>query len=63
MNYSIALGLGMAGTVEANVNDGGANVLRGYRGAFYFATSCAFLGFLLVVFFVRTNSKGQAGAH
>lgn len=61
VNYSIALGLGMAGTVEVYVNDGGADVLEGYRGAFYFGTCVAFVGFLLVVAFVRTNSTGQGG--
>jgi len=61
VNYSIALGLGMAGTVEVYVNDGGADVLNGYRGAFYFGTCVAFVGFLMVLFFVRTNSTGQAG--
>lgn len=61
VNYSIALGLGMAGTVETYVNNGGANVLEGYRGAFYFGTCSAFVGFLLVVSSVRTNSTGQAG--
>ena len=34
-NYSIAIGLGVAGTVESNVNKGGMEVLRGYRGAWY----------------------------
>lgn len=61
VNYSIALGLGMAGTVEVYVNNGGADVLEGYRGAFYFGTCVAFTGFLLVVFCVRTNSTASSG--
>ncbi len=61
VNYSIALGLGMAGTVEVYVNDGGADILAGYRGAFYFGTCAAFTGFVMVVLFVRTNSRGQSG--
>lgn len=35
INYSISIGLGMAGTVEVNVNSGGLEPLKGYRGAFY----------------------------
>jgi predicted MFS family arabinose efflux permease len=61
VNYSIALGLGMAGTIEAYVNDGGQDLLRGYHGAFYFATCVSFVGLLLVLAFVRTRSKEQAG--
>ena len=35
VNYSISVGLGMAGTVESHVNEGGRNALKGYRGAWY----------------------------
>jgi hypothetical protein len=44
VNYSISLGLGFAGTVEVHVNDGGRDVLRGYRGAMYLGTGLAGLG-------------------
>jgi hypothetical protein len=44
VNYSIALGLGFAGTVEVHVNDNGRNVLQGYRGALYLGTGLAGLG-------------------
>ncbi|KAI5296339.1 hypothetical protein KEM52_003797 [Ascosphaera acerosa] len=36
VNYSISIGLGFAGTIESHVNDGGADLLKGYRGALYF---------------------------
>lgn len=46
----------MAGTVEKYESNNGENVLRGYRGAFYFATCISFVGFLIVALSVRTNS-------
>ena len=49
VNYSISIGLGMAGTIEANVNDGGKNTLAGYRGAWYFGIGLDGLGMLLAV--------------
>ncbi|KAK8048228.1 hypothetical protein PG994_009958 [Apiospora phragmitis] len=55
VNYSISLGLGFAGTIELNVNQGGAapvDVLRGYRGAWYFGIGLAGLGIILSLIFV-----------
>lgn len=49
-------GLGMAGTIERYVSQG--DVLRGYRAAFTFATCLGFVGFLVVVAFVRTTRGG-----
>lgn len=54
VNYSISLSLGFAGTVEVHVNNGGKtseDVLKGYRGALYFATGLGGLGILLSVVF------------
>lgn len=54
VNYSISLSLGFAGTVEVHVNNGGTtpeDVLRGYRGALYFATGLGALGIVLSVVF------------
>lgn len=54
VNYSISLSLGFAGTVEVHVNNGGRtpeDVLKGYRGALYFATGLGGLGVLLSVVF------------
>jgi MFS family permease len=54
VNYSISLSLGFAGTVEVHVNNGGRtpeDVLKGYRGALYFATGLGGLGILLSVVF------------
>lgn len=33
VNYSIFIGLWVAGTIEGQVSDGGKVVLQGYRGA------------------------------
>lgn len=35
VNYSISIGLGIAGTVESRVHDHGRNALRGYRAALW----------------------------
>lgn len=50
VNYSIALGLGFAGVVETHVNDGGVDVLKGYRGAFYMGMGFAGAGVGLALF-------------
>ncbi|KAK3111700.1 multidrug-resistance type transporter aminotriazole resistance [Teratosphaeriaceae sp. CCFEE 6253] len=55
VNYSISLGLGFAGTVEVNVNRGGAtpeDVLRGYRGGLYMGTGLSALGVAISIVFV-----------
>ncbi|SCU93366.1 LADA_0G02696g1_1 [Lachancea dasiensis] len=44
VNYSISLGLGFAGTIESRVNDGGQDVLSGYRGAWYMGVGLSGLG-------------------
>lgn len=44
INYSIAIGLGIAGTVEAQVNHNGNQVLEGYRAALYTAVGLASVG-------------------
>lgn len=49
INYSISIGLGMAGTVEVHVNSGGADELRGYRGAWYLGIGLDGLGVLLAI--------------
>ncbi|GAV52731.1 hypothetical protein ZYGR_0AI00130 [Zygosaccharomyces rouxii] len=47
VNYSISIGLGIAGTVEAHLNDDGRNVLRGYRSAMYTGIGLGGLGIAL----------------
>lgn len=55
VNYSISLSLGFAGTIESHVDRGGttpADVLMGYRGAWYMGIGLAGFGLLLSVVFV-----------
>ncbi|KAI9689258.1 MAG: hypothetical protein M1820_010189 [Bogoriella megaspora] len=47
VDYSISIGLGIAGTVEVNIADG--NVLRGYRGAWYSAIGLSGAGVFLAI--------------
>ena len=50
VNYSISLSLGLAGTVEVHVNNGGHtpdDLLKGYRGALYLAVGLGGLGMFL----------------
>ncbi|EEP75430.1 hypothetical protein UREG_00276 [Uncinocarpus reesii 1704] len=49
INYSIAIGLGIAGTVEAQVNPAGNRTLQGYRAALYTSVGLAGLGFGVAV--------------
>lgn len=55
VNYSISLGLGFAGTVESNVNNGGRDVLRGFRGALYLGTGLAGLGVIVSICFMLVS--------
>ncbi|KIW15221.1 hypothetical protein PV08_05266 [Exophiala spinifera] len=49
VNYSISIGLGMAGTVETHVNHGGTDELKGYRGAWYLGIGLDGLGIVLAI--------------
>ncbi|CAF3562425.1 unnamed protein product [Fusarium graminearum] len=58
VNYSISLGLGFAATVEVNINKGGesqADLLKGYRAAFYMGVGFAGSGFAIsIVYFIKS---------
>ncbi|OLN97941.1 Drug resistance protein YOR378W-like 3 [Colletotrichum chlorophyti] len=51
VNYSISISLGFAGTVDSQVNNGGKDVLRGYRGAFYTGVGLSGLGVAVALVF------------
>jgi MFS family permease len=52
VNYSISIGLGMAGTIEGRVGGTGEEgLLRGYRGALYFGIGISGLGVLIALAF------------
>ena len=55
VQYSIAIGLGIAATVETHVNKGGSDILLGYRGAYWLGIGFAAVAFFVVVLFVRDN--------
>ncbi|OTA94716.1 hypothetical protein M434DRAFT_70917 [Hypoxylon sp. CO27-5] len=60
VNYSISLGLGFAGTVETQVNNGGQNpadILKGYRGAYYMGIGLAGLGVVVCFAFVAKSRR------
>lgn len=63
INYSISIGLGIAGTVESQVNDGGRDLLRGYRGAWYVGIGLDGLGIFLACCLIlswRSTMKAKA---
>jgi hypothetical protein len=62
VNYSVALGLAIAGNVESaakGVGDGEEDVLRGYRAAWWLGAALAALGMVMTVVF----AKGMGGRH
>ena len=48
-NYSISLGLGIAGTVAVNIDKGSDDLLKQYRSAFYTAIGLAVFGLSIAV--------------
>ncbi|QSZ29818.1 hypothetical protein DSL72_004336 [Monilinia vaccinii-corymbosi] len=60
VNYSISIGLGIAGTVEVHVNRGGEDVMRGYRGAQYTGIGLATLGLVSSIMFAFSERKKRA---
>ena len=55
VQYSIAIGLSIAATVEAHVNKGGSDIALGYRGAHWLGVGFAAAAFFVVLLFVRDN--------
>ncbi len=49
INYSISIGLGIAGTVESRIIAHGGSTLQGYRGAWYVGIGLGSLGVALSV--------------
>jgi MFS family permease len=62
VNYSISLALGIAGTVETQVNPDGSHLLQGYRGAWYFGIGCGGLGMALSVWLILETRSAQKRA-
>ncbi|KAE8395804.1 major facilitator superfamily-domain-containing protein [Aspergillus alliaceus] len=58
VKYSISIGLGFAGTVESQVNNNGADILKGYRGASYMGIRLVGLGVgIASLFALRTLTQ------
>ncbi|KAM0126473.1 hypothetical protein ACHAP3_009283 [Botrytis cinerea] len=63
VNYSISIGLGIAGTVEVQINNGGKNpkdLLKGYRGAQYVGIGLAGLGVACSIMFSLSERRKRA---
>jgi hypothetical protein len=44
LNYSISIGLGLAGLIESRMNPDGTKLLKGYRAAWYLGIGTGALG-------------------
>ncbi|KAF2482551.1 hypothetical protein BDY17DRAFT_251335 [Neohortaea acidophila] len=52
VNYSISLGLGIAGTIIRYIESSGGTTLEGYRGAWYFAIGLDCVAIVIALYFV-----------
>lgn len=59
VNYSISIALGIAGTIEGHVNDGGKSELKGYRSAWYLGIGMAGSGTILACIFGLHNWRNS----
>jgi predicted MFS family arabinose efflux permease len=57
VNYSIASGLGFAGSVERSINTDGTNTLAGYRGTWELGIGFSGLGILISLYFVWQSTR------
>lgn len=59
--YSLSTGLGFAGTVEAYTNDGGKNILEGYRHALQLGIGMSGVAMIIALAFVRVPKDQREG--
>lgn len=59
--YGLSTGLGFAGTVEVYTNDGGKNLLQGYRSAMYLGIGMSGLATIIALVFVRIPKDVREG--
>lgn len=62
-NYSISLGLGIAGTVAVEIDKGGKDLLKQFRGAFYSSIGLAVLGLVIAIASAGYYKKHPLPAH
>lgn len=64
LNYSVSIGLGIAGTVESRIDPSGGDLLKGFRSAWYVGIGLSASGILCAVGLViqeRRMASGSAG--
>lgn len=61
LSYNLSTGLGFAGTVEVYTNDGGRNVLAGYRYASYLGIGMSGLAMIIALLFIRVPKDVREG--
>jgi hypothetical protein len=62
LNYSISIGLGLAGLVEMRINPDGTKLLEGYRAAWYVGIGMGGLGMAVALAAVWTERVEQNAA-
>lgn len=61
LSYSLSTGLGFAGTVDAYTNDGGKDILGGYRHALYLGIGMSGVAMIIALAFVRVPKDVREG--
>jgi MFS family permease len=61
LSYGLSTGLGFAGTVEVYTNDGGSDVIKGYRNALYLGIGMTGAATIIALLFVRIPKDEREG--
>lgn len=61
LSYSLSIGVGISGTIEAYTNDNGHKILQGYRSALYFGIGLCVVATLIAVIFIRVPKDEREG--
>ncbi|KAH8585962.1 major facilitator superfamily domain-containing protein [Bisporella sp. PMI_857] len=61
VNYSISVGLGLAGTVQDSVDENKTQILKGFRGAWYFGMGLSGVGIIVSVSFLALTAFTARG--